>query len=202
MRITFIAQDVLVSHADYPTELIGETSRSFRQLGLGFTNLGALLMAAGVPYDSPHARALAASLTALMCGEAYATSADMAERLEPFDGLEANAEAMCGVLRRHRDALGGIESPGHAVSSDSAALGESGATGLAVMAEDLRVAARALWDRAVSGCEAHGVRNSQATVIAPTGTISFMMDCDTTGIEPDLGLVKHKKLVAAATCAS
>ena len=195
VRITFIAQDVLVSHADYPTELIGETSRSFRQLGLGFTNLGALLMAAGVPYDSPHARALAASLTALMCGEAYATSADMAERLEPFDGFEANAEAMCGVLRRHRDALGGIESPGHVVSSDSAAPGESGATGLAVMAEDLRVAARARWDRAVSGCDAHGVRNSQATVIAPTGTISFMMDCDTTGIEPDLGLVKHKKLV-------
>ena len=195
VRITFIAQDVLVSHADYPTELIGETSRSFRQLGLGFTNLGALLMAAGVPYDSPHARALAASLTALMCGEAYATSADLAERLEPFDGFEANAEAMCGVLRRHRDALGGIESPGHVVSSDSAALGEPEASGLSVMAEDLRVAARARWDRAVSGCEAYGIRNSQATVIAPTGTISFMMDCDTTGIEPDLGLVKHKKLV-------
>ena len=195
VRITFIAQDVLVSHADYPTELIGETSRSFRQLGLGFTNLGALLMAAGVPYDSPHARALAASLTALMCGEAYATSADLAERLEPFDGFEANAEAMCGVLRRHRDALGGVESPGHVVSSDSTALGESGAAGLAVMAESLRVAARARWDRAVSGCDAHGVRNAQATVIAPTGTISFMMDCDTTGIEPDLGLVKHKKLV-------
>ncbi|WP_420440106.1 vitamin B12-dependent ribonucleotide reductase [Candidatus Poriferisodalis sp.] len=195
VRITFIAQDVLVSHADYPTELIGETSRSFRQLGLGFTNLGALLMAAGVPYDSPHARAFAASLTALMCSEAYATSADMAERLEPFDGFEANAEAMCGVLRRHRDALGGIESPGHVVSSDSAVPGESGAIGLAVMAEDLRVAARSRWDRAMSGCDAHGVRNSQATVIAPTGTISFMMDCDTTGIEPDLGLVKHKKLV-------
>ena len=190
-RITFIAQDVLVSHADYPTELIGGTSRRFRQLGLGFTNLGALLMAAGVPYDSPPARALAASLTALMCGEAYATSADMAARLGPFDGFDANAEAMCGVLRRHRDALGRFE-PG--ADAARGAAGEPDA-GLAALTESVRAAARERWDRAVEGCEAHGVRNSQATVIAPTGTISFMMDCDTTGIEPDLGLVKHKKLV-------
>ncbi len=186
VRITFIAQDVLVSHADYPTELIGETSRSFRQLGLGFTNLGALLMAAGVPYDSPQARALAASLTALMCGEAYATSADLAERLGAFDGFDANAEAMCGVLGRHRDSLDGIEP-----CADRADAG----TGMASLTEELRAAARARWRHATSGCESHGVRNSQATVIAPTGTISFMMDCDTTGIEPDLGLVKHKKLV-------
>ncbi|WP_419917408.1 vitamin B12-dependent ribonucleotide reductase [Candidatus Poriferisodalis sp.] len=186
VRITFIAQDVLVSHADYPTELIGETSRSFRQLGLGFTNLGALLMAAGVPYDSQQARALAASLTALMCGEAYATSADLAERLGAFDGFDANAEAMCGVLGRHRDSLDRIEP-----CADPADAG----TGMAALTEELRAAARARWRRATSGCESHGVRNSQATVIAPTGTISFMMDCDTTGIEPDLGLVKHKKLV-------
>ncbi len=186
VRITFIAQDVLVSHADYPTELIGETSRCFRQLGLGFTNLGALLMAAGVPYDSPQARALAASLTALMCGEAYATSADLAERLGAFDGFDANAEAMCGVLGRHRDSLDGIEP-----CADPADAG----TGMASLMEELRAAARARWRHAISGCESHGVRNSQATVIAPTGTISFMMDCDTTGIEPDLGLVKHKKLV-------
>ncbi|WP_419856384.1 vitamin B12-dependent ribonucleotide reductase [Candidatus Poriferisodalis sp.] len=186
VRITFIAQDVLVSHADYPTELIGETSRSFRQLGLGFTNLGALLMAAGVPYDSQQARALAASLTALMCGEAYATSADLAERLGAFDGFDANAEAMCGVLGRHRDSLDGIEP-----CADPADAG----TGMASLTEELRAAARARWRHATSGCESHGVRNSQATVIAPTGTISFMMDCDTTGIEPDLGLVKHKKLV-------
>lgn len=182
VRITLIAQDVLVSHADYPTAQIGETSRRFRQLGLGFTNLGALLMAAGVPYDSPQARALAASLTALMCGEAYATSADLAERLGPFDGFSANADAMRGVLGRHRDSVDGIE-------------GCPEPAGLLALTEELRVAARARWDRAVSGCESHGVRNSQATVIAPTGTISFMMDCDTTGIEPDLGLVKHKKLV-------
>ena len=195
VRVTFIAQDVLVSHADYPTELIGETSRRFRQLGLGFTNLGALLMAAGIPYDSSQARALAASLTALMCGEAYATSADMAERLGAFDGFEANADAMRGVLRRHRDALDGIESPMNLVNPDRAVPRVAQATGLPAMAESVRVAARARWDRAVTGCEAGGVRNSQATVIAPTGTISFMMDCDTTGIEPELGLVKHKKLV-------
>ncbi len=186
VRITFIAQDVLVSHADYPTALIGDTSRRFRQLGLGFTNLGALLMAAGVPYDSPQARALAASLTALMCGEAYATSADLAERLGAFDGFDANADAMCGVLGRHHDSLDGIEP-----CTDPADAG----AGMAGLAEDLRAAARARWRHAIAGCESHGVRNSQATVIAPTGTISFMMDCDTTGIEPDLGLVKHKKLV-------
>ena len=192
VRITFIAQDVLVSHADYPTELIGETSRRFRQLGLGFTNLGALLMAAGVPYDSPQARALAASITALMCGEAYATSADLAERLGAFDGYAPNAEAMSGVLRRHRDALERIES---CPDRTEAAGSVSSENGLPALVAGLRSAARERWDRAVDGCEAHGVRNSQATVIAPTGTISFMMDCDTTGIEPDLGLVKHKKLV-------
>ena len=189
VRITFIAQDVLVSHADYPTELIGETSRSFRQLGLGFTNLGALLMAAGAPYDSPPARALAAAVTALICGEAYATSADLAARLSPFDGFAANADAMAGVLRRHRDALERIQP----ISEEASAVPT--ASGLGALAEQLRSAARERWDRAVGGCDAHGVRNAQATVIAPTGTISFMMDCDTTGIEPDLGLVKHKKLV-------
>ncbi|WP_420627064.1 vitamin B12-dependent ribonucleotide reductase [Candidatus Poriferisodalis sp.] len=192
VRITFIAQDVLVSHADYPTELIGETSRRFRQLGLGFTNLGALLMAAGVPYDSPQARSLAASITALMCGEAYATSADLAERLGAFGGYAPNAEAMSGVLRRHRDALESIEScPDHTEAAGSV----PSENGLPALVAELRSAALERWDRAVDACEAHGVRNSQATVIAPTGTISFMMDCDTTGIEPDLGLVKHKKLV-------
>ena len=189
VRITFIAQDVLVSHADYPTELIGETSRSFRQLGLGFTNLGALLMAVGAPYDSPPARALAAAVTALICGEAYATSADLAARLSPFDGLAANADAMAGVLRRHRDALDLIEP----ISGERGSVPT--ASGLDALAEQLRSAARERWDHAVGGCDGNGVRNAQATVIAPTGTISFMMDCDTTGIEPDLGLVKHKKLV-------
>jgi len=174
VRVLFTAQDILVGRADYPTEAIGDTSRRFRQLGLGFTNLGALLMALGVAYDSPQGRGWAGAVTALMGGEAYATSADLAARIAPFEGYADNREPMQDVLRRHRDALRHV---------DSAAPAE------------LLDAARDRWDLAVSGCEAHGVRNSQATVIAPTGTISFMMDCDTTGIEPDLGLVKHKKLV-------
>ena len=191
VRITFIAQDVLVSHADYPTELIGQTSRQFRQLGLGFTNLGALLMAAGAPYDSTQGRLLAAAATALMCGEAYATSADLAERLGHFDGYAANAAATLRVLKRHRSALDDAE-PSAPRRNGYDAVSHSA---LVELAAEISVAARSRWDAAVAGCEAHGVRNSQATVIAPTGTISFMMDCDTTGIEPDLGLVKHKKLV-------
>ncbi len=200
VRVTFIAQDVLVSHADYPTELIGETSRRFRQLGLGFTNLGALLMAAGTPYDSPQARSVAASLTALICGEAYATSADLAERLGPFAGFGPNAAAMSSVLMRHRDALNRIETvsdPRIETGSDLTATptDEPSASGCAELVTELCCVAAERWDHAIAGCHAHGVRNSQATVIAPTGTISFMMDCDTTGIEPDLGLVKHKRLV-------
>jgi ribonucleoside-diphosphate reductase alpha chain len=173
-RVTFVAQDILVGNADYPTPAIAETSRRFRQLGLGFTNLGAMLMALGHPYDSADGRGWAAAVTALMAGEAYATSADLAERLGAFAGYEDNREPMQDVLRRHRDALRHVAS---------------------TAPSDVLDAARDRWDHAVRGCEAHGVRNSQATVIAPTGTISFMMDCDTTGIEPDLGLVKRKKLV-------
>lgn len=188
VRLTFIAQDVLVSHADYPTELIAQTSHQFRQLGLGFTNLGAMLMAAGVAYDSQPGRSLAAALTALMCGEAYATSADLAGVLGAFEGYAANAEAMMGVLRRHRSATDNI-------AGSDAGGAAADYRGLCDLTDEMRDIARARWDRAVTGCERHGVRNSQATVIAPTGTISFMMDCDTTGIEPDLGLVKHKKLV-------
>ncbi|MFT7646478.1 MAG: ribonucleoside-diphosphate reductase alpha chain [Candidatus Poriferisodalaceae bacterium] len=172
--IIFTAQDILVGNADYPTEKIGETSHRFRQLGLGFTNLGASLMALGMPYNSAEGRSWTGAISALMTGSAYATSTRLAERLGPFAGYEENRLPMQDVLRRHRAALAHIE-PG--------------------APEDMLAAAREDWDAAVSGCEAHGVRNSQATVIAPTGTISFMMDCDTTGIEPDLGLVKFKKLV-------
>lgn len=173
-RVVFIAQDILVGNADYPTPAIGETSRRFRQLGLGFTNLGALLMALGIAYDSTEGRGWAGAITALMTGEAYATSADMAQRLEPFEGYHDNREPMQDVLRRHRDALRHVGDAAPAALLD---------------------AAQSRWDHAIRGCEAHGVRNAQASVIAPTGTISFMMDCDTTGIEPDLGLVKFKKLV-------
>lgn len=191
VRVMFVAQDILVGRADYPTETIGDTSRRFRQLGLGYTNLGALLMSFGVPYDSPQGRQLAASLTAAMSGQAYATSADMAARLGAFDGYAENAEPMQAVLRRHRAALarGGSE-PADSVGRN--ALGDSA---LRALVDDLLTAANGSWDHAVERCAEVGVRNSQATVIAPTGTISFMMDCDTTGIEPDLGLVKHKKLV-------
>ncbi len=174
IRVVFTAQDILVGNADYPTEEIGQTSRDFRQLGLGYTNLGAMLMALGLAYDSKEGRAWAGAVTALMTGQAYSTSAALAERVGAFTGYSDNRFPMQDVLRRHRQALGTL--------ADSAP-------------EEMLTAAKDVWDHAVSGCEKHGVRNSQATVIAPTGTISFMMDCDTTGIEPDLGLVKFKKLV-------
>ena len=174
IRVVFTAQDILVGNADYPTEEIGQTSRDFRQLGLGYTNLGAMLMALGLAYDSKEGRAWAGAVTALMTGQAYSTSAALAERVGAFTGYSDNRVPMQDVLRRHRQALGTLV--------DSAP-------------EEMLTAAKDVWDHAVSGCEKHGVRNSQATVIAPTGTISFMMDCDTTGIEPDLGLVKFKKLV-------
>jgi len=174
VRIVFTAQDILVGNADYPTETIAQTSRDFRQLGLGYTNLGAMLMALGMPYNSEKARAWTGAVTALMTGEAYSTSTDLAQRVGAFSGYAYNRDPMRQVLQLHREALASVP--------DSAP-------------QDLMTAARASWDYVVAGCEKHGVRNSQATVIAPTGTISFMMDCDTTGIEPDLGLIKFKKLV-------
>lgn len=174
VRILFMAQDILVGNADYPTEAIGQTSRDFRQLGLGYTNLGAMLMALGLSYDSEQARAWTGAVTALMSGHAYATSVDLAQRVGAFAGYAANSEAMQQVLGGHREALKSVP--------DSAP-------------SDMMTAAEKSWDEAVTGCQQHGIRNSQATVIAPTGTISFMMDCDTTGIEPDLGLIKFKKLV-------
>ena len=174
VRVVFTAQDILVGNADYPTEAIGETSRDFRQLGLGYTNLGAMLMALGLPYDSEDARAWTGAVTALMGGQAYSTSVDLARRVGAFSGYAANSEPMQQVLRRHQKALASVPQSAP---------------------QDLMAAAHSSWDDAVVGCQQHGIRNSQATVIAPTGTISFMMDCDTTGIEPDLGLIKFKKLV-------
>ena len=172
----FTAQEILVGRADYPTPAIGETSRRFRQLGIGYANLGALLMALGLPYDSPQGRAWAAALTSLMTGHAYATSARTASRMGPFAGFAENEKYMLDVLRMHRDASYEIESSS------------------AVPAE-LMAAGQQAWEIAVVEGEEFGVRNSQASVLAPTGTIGLMMDCDTTGIEPDLGLVKMKKLV-------
>ena len=179
VEVFFTAQEILVGNADYPTEGIAETSRRFRQLGLGYANLGAMLMALGLPYDSDAGRAWAAAITALMTGHAYATSARTAGRMGPFAGFVDNEEHMVRVLRMHRDAAAQIDP--------------------AAVPPVLLGAARQSWDAAVELGEANGVRNSQASVLAPTGTIGLLMDCDTTGIEPDLGLCKMKKLVGGGT---
>jgi ribonucleoside-diphosphate reductase alpha chain len=176
IEVVFTAQEILVGNADYPTEKIAENSRLFRQLGLGYANIGALLMALGMPYDSEGGRAWAAVLTSMMTGHAYATSARIASRMGPFAGFTANERYMLNVLRMHRDADKEID------NTD-------------VVQHDLVEAATSSWAAAVRDGEEYGVRNSQASVLAPTGTIGLMMDCDTTGIEPDLGLVKFKKLV-------
>ena len=175
IEVLFTAQEIIVGAADYPTEKIGENSRKFRQLGIGYANLGALLMASGLAYDSDAGRAWAASISALMTGHAYATSARIAGRLGPHEGYAENAEPMINVLRMHRDAS-------HQIDATLAPF-------------DLLRAAQQSWDDAVELGEHYGVRNAQASVLAPTGTIGLLMDCDTTGIEPDLGLVKFKKLV-------
>ena len=175
IEVLFTAQEIIVGAADYPTEKIGENSRRFRQLGLGYANLGALLMASGLAYDSDEGRAWAAAITALMTGHAYSTSARTAGRLGPHEGFAENAEPMMNVLRMHRDASYQIDAT-------------------KAPAEILE-AAQYAWEEAVDLGARHGVRNAQASVLAPTGTIGLLMDCDTTGIEPDLGLVKFKKLV-------
>jgi ribonucleoside-diphosphate reductase alpha chain len=172
----FTAQEILVGRADYPTEAIGDNSRKFRQLGLGYANLGALLMALGLPYDSFEGRAWAAALTSLMTGHAYATSARTSSRMGPHAGFAENERYMLNVLRMHRDAS-------YQIADET------------VMPASLLRAGQESWEAAVRDGEEYGVRNAQATVLAPTGTIGLMMDCDTTGIEPDLGLVKMKKLV-------
>jgi ribonucleoside-diphosphate reductase alpha chain len=172
----FLAQEILVGYSSYPTAEIGRNARGYRQLGLGYANLGALLMARGLAYDSDEGRAYSAAVTALMTGRAYRKSAEIAARMGPFAGYQPNAAAMLGVIAKHRAAVGNIE---HAHSVPS----------------ELLTAARQAWDEALDLGEVHGFRNSQATVLAPTGTISFMLDCDTTGVEPDFSLVKSKKLV-------
>ena len=179
VQVVFTAQEILVGHADYPTEAIAETTRAFRQIGLGYANLGALLMALGLPYDSDRGRAVAAAVTALMTGEAYLTSTRLAERMGPFAGFHANRDHMLRVLDQHRTATASIDEE--------------------LVPTDLIEAAQLAWDDACERADRHGVRNSQATVLAPTGTIGLLMDCDTTGIEPDLGLVKSKRLVGGGT---
>ncbi len=171
----FLAQEIVVGPSSYPTERIGDNARAFRQLGLGYANLGALLMSDGVPYDSDEGRNIAGAITALMTGRGYRKSAEIAAAVGTYDEYPKNREAHNGVMRMHRDA--------------SYELSEHGVKG------ELVEAARRSWDEAVELGDEHGYRNAQATVLAPTGTISFLMDCDTTGIEPDFSLVKFKELV-------
>ncbi len=173
--VMITAQEIIVDNSSYPTEKITANAKAYRELGLGYANLGALLMSLGLPYDSEGGRQYAAAVTALMCGEAYAQSARIAGHVGPFEGYEANSKPMLEVIGKHRS---------HAYKLDPA-----------YVPLDLLTAARGAWDDAENEGRKHGYRNSQVTVLAPTGTIAFMMDCDTTGVEPDIALVKYKKLV-------
>ena len=178
-ELIFTAQEILVGYSEYPTVSIGKNAKAYRELGIGYANLGALLMAQGLPYDSAEGRAQAAAITALLTGHSYATSAKIAHRVGPFAGYQKDKANMQHVLEMHRDAVAHIDAT--------------------LVSEELLSAAAEAWDNAVELAKRYGVRNSQASVLAPTGTIGLMMDCDTTGIEPDLGLVKHKKLVGGGT---
>ncbi len=176
VEITILAQEIIVDPAKYPTEKIGANSHAYRPLGLGYANLGALLMSRGLPYDSAPGRAYAAAITALMCGHAYATSAAISrDATGPFEGYAKNREPFLKVMQKHRDHVEDIDA--------------------AYVPYDLMESARQSWDDALAIGKDAGFRNAQATVLAPTGTIGFMMDCDTTGIEPDIALVKYKRLV-------
>lgn len=174
-----LAQEILVGYSEYPTDAIDKNTRAYRQLGMGYANLGAALMAKGLPYDSDEGRAVAASLTAVMTGHAYATSAKIAKRVGPFEGYAKDKVGMNRVLRKHRDAVLDIDA--------------------GLVDEDLLNAAQEAWDEAVELGDRYGVRNAQASVLAPTGTIGFMMDCDTTGVEPDFSLTKYKTLVGGGS---
>ena len=176
IRTLITAQEIIVDNASYPSEMIGKNSHAYRPLGLGYANLGALLMSRGLPYDSDAGRDYAAALTALMTGEAYAQSARIArDHGGPFSGYEKNREPFLRVMRKHRDSMRDVNARN--------------------IPSDLYQTAKSSWDDAVELGEEFGYRNAQATVLAPTGTIGFMMDCDTTGVEPDIALVKYKKLV-------
>jgi ribonucleoside-diphosphate reductase alpha chain len=173
--VMITAQEITVDNSSYPTDEIAQNAHAYRELGLGYANLGATLMALGMPYDSDQGRSYAAAVTALMTGEAYLQSARIAAAMGPYDGYAANREPMLKVIERHRGYAHKLEP--------------------ALVPLDLLSGARDAWDEALKLGQAAGFRNSQATVIAPTGTIAFMMDCDTTGIEPDIALIKYKKLV-------
>ena len=175
VRIMIIAQDIVVDNSSYPTAKIERNARDYRELGLGYANLGALLMSLGAAYDSDEGRAWAGALTALLCGHAYEVSGEIARELAPYGGFARNREPQIRVLRKHRAQVDKINHR--------------------LVPHPLLQAATRVWDEAIKHGEAHGVRNSQVTVLAPTGTIAFLMDCDTTGIEPDIALIKYKRLV-------
>src|ERR1700682_1333755 len=214
--VVITAQEILVDNAGYPTEIIGKNSHDYRPLGLGYANLGALLMAAGLPYDSDAGRDYAACVTAIMCGEAYLQSSRIAEQCEPLapitdpvqtrlgvttaenmpgaacPGWYINREPFLDVIRMHRASVNNI---GSARVGADAFVRSAERSSAATQLPELIEASKQAWDEALAHGEKHGYRNSQVTVLAPTGTIGFMMDCDTTGIEPDLALIKYKKLV-------
>jgi len=175
VSVTILAMEILVDHADYPTPRIARNSHLFRPLGLGYANLGALLMSFGLPYDSEGGRNLAAAITSLMCGQAYLASSEVAAAMGPFPRYRMNRKPFLEVIDMHRAAAEAIPADG--------------------VPEGLHATQRAVWKDARASGERHGYKNAQVTVLAPTGTIAFMMDCDTTGVEPDIALVKYKKLV-------
>ena len=175
VRVLIIAQDIIVQNSSYPTEKIRANANAYRELGLGFANLGALLMSQGLAYDSEEGRAWAGAISALMCGHAYEVSAQIAKEMGPYTGFERNREPQIRILRKHRAQ---VDKVNHRL-----------------VPQPLLQAAARSWDESIRLGESFGVRNSQMTVIAPTGTIAFLMDCDTTGVEPDIALVKYKRLV-------
>ncbi|MDZ7344906.1 MAG: vitamin B12-dependent ribonucleotide reductase, partial [candidate division KSB1 bacterium] len=175
VHITILAQEIIVDNASYPTPTIAQKSHEFRTLGLGYANLGALLMANGLPYDSDAGRAFAAAITAIMSGQAYKTSALIASKLGPFPAFQINRQPMLNVIKKHSDHVGQIDR--------------------SLISPELFQAAKKVWEDAYALGSEYGYKNAQVTVLAPTGTIGFMMDCDTTGVEPDIALVKYKRLV-------
>lgn len=179
VRVLITAQEILVSKASYPTPAIEANSHRYRTLGLGYGNLGALLMAQGLPYDSDTGRDYAAAITALMTGEAYKVSSELASVVGAFDGFNPNAEHMLEVIQMHRNAVKDVPSRAHN--------------------NDIKTAAQKAWDQALALGEKYGYRNAQVSVLAPTGTIAFLMDCDTTGVEPDIALIKYKRLVGGGS---
>jgi ribonucleoside-diphosphate reductase alpha chain len=192
VRLWTIVLEISVLMAQFPSKQIAQLSYEYRTLGLGYANIGGLLMSSGIPYDSDAGRAICGALSAIMTGISYATSAEMAQQLGPFPGYKKNRDAMLRVMRNHRRAAHGEKTGYEKVSQPPVRLDH--ATDVGALGNGMMAHAKAAWDKALSLGEQHGYRNAQATVIAPTGTIGLVMDCDTTGIEPDFALVKFKKL--------